>query len=138
MNLKRTLTIAATVFVVLATSALAAPPRSSSLVIRHQLRGCHAWALKGGAFKATQALTLSARGTVTITNNDVMPHTLVQLAGPAARLYSPAMTHIGAVSKVTFARIGVYVFGTKAGEDYMKGVKTIGEDNVLRLVVTVR
>jgi len=26
---------------------------------------------------------------------------------------------------------------TKAGEDYMAGVKTIGEDNVLRLTVVV-
>jgi hypothetical protein len=30
-----------------------------------------------------------------------------------------------------------YIFTTKAGEDYMKGVKTSGEDNILRLVVTV-
>ena len=33
----------------------------------------------------------------------------------------------------------VYTLGTKAGEDYpsMAGMKTVGEDNVLRLVVTV-
>jgi hypothetical protein len=39
---------------------------------------------------------------------------------------------------VTFARAGVYTFKTVAGEDYMKGVKTTGADNVLKLVVTVR
>ena len=36
-----------------------------------------------------------------------------------------------------FAKAGVYTFTTKAGEDYMKGIKTIGEDNVLKLKVTV-
>ena len=39
---------------------------------------------------------------------------------------------------VTFTKPGVYKFTTKAGEDFMSGVKTIGEDNVLRLTVTVR
>ena len=39
--------------------------------------------------------------------------------------------------RVAFAKAGVYRFTTKAGEDYMKGVKTIGEDNVLRLTVQV-
>ena len=38
---------------------------------------------------------------------------------------------------VTFKRAGVYRFTTKPGEDYMKGIKTIGPDNVLRLTVTV-
>jgi hypothetical protein len=138
MSMKRTLRIAAALFAVLTATAVAAPPKSGSLFIRHQTHGCHAWAVNGGAFKPTQTLTLGSRATVTITNNDVMPHTLVQLSGPAAKLHAPAMTHVGAVSKVTFPRAGVYVFGTQAGEDYMKGVKTIGEDNVLRLVVTVR
>ena len=48
-----------------------------------------------------------------------------------------AMTHMGAQAIARFAAKGKYVFTTKAGEDYMKGVKTAGEDNVLRLVVTV-
>jgi hypothetical protein len=41
--------------------------------------------------------------------------------------------------KVTFARSGVYHFVTKQGEDYpaMADMKTIGEDNDLRLTVTV-
>jgi hypothetical protein len=36
------------------------------------------------------------------------------------------------------AHAGVYTFGTIAGEDYVKGIKTVGPDNVLRLVVTVK
>jgi hypothetical protein len=40
--------------------------------------------------------------------------------------------------KAVLAQPGVYTFGTVVGEDYFKGVKTVGEDNVLRLVVTVK
>jgi hypothetical protein len=45
---------------------------------------------------------------------------------------------MGASLKVVFKRAGVYRFTTKVGEDYMKGVKTIGEDSVLTLKVVVR
>ena len=46
---------------------------------------------------------------------------------------------MGASLKVTFTQPGVYHFTTKPGEDYpgMNGMKTIGEDNVLRLTVVV-
>ena len=138
MSMKRTFSVAAALLALLAPTAFAAPAKDASLLIRHQVRGCHSWAVNGGAFKATQSLRLGVGGTVTITNTDVMPHTLVQLAGPRATLHAPAMARMSAVAKVTFRARGVYVLGTKAGEDYMKGVKTTGEDNVLRLVVTVR
>ena len=141
MSTKRTLTISATMLVVilgLAASALAAPSKNGTVTIRHELRGCHSWAVSGGAFKATQMLTLGVHRTLTVTNNDVMPHALLQLSGAKLALQSPLMAHMSATAKVTFPKAGVYVLGTKAGEDYMKGVKTIGADNVLRLVVTVR
>jgi len=52
--------------------------------------------------------------------------------------FPPAMlARMGSSSKVTFTKPGVYKFTTKVGEDYMSGVKTVGEDNVLRLTVTV-
>jgi hypothetical protein len=38
---------------------------------------------------------------------------------------------------VKFPAKGVYKLMTKAGEDYMEGMKTTGEDNVLRAIVTV-
>jgi hypothetical protein len=68
-----------------------------------------------------------------------MPHKLVQLAGPKARLISPAMNHMSAQARIVFAKKGSYRFTTKAGEDYpsMGEMKTIGEDNVLRLNVVV-
>jgi plastocyanin len=122
----------------LTTAAVAASP-TATVTIRHQVQHCHAWAFNGGAFGATARGTVARNGTVTVTNNDVMPHTLYQKSGPKAVFKgSPAMAHMGARVKVAFPKAGVYVFGTKAGEDYMKGIKTLGEDNVLTLKITVR
>lgn len=128
-------------------------PGSASLLIRHQTRGCHAWALNGGPLKATQSVTLRRGGWLEVTNDDVMPHALVKVSGPAVRMVNlrtgnmglgmrgpsavGAMRHMGASTKVFFSKVGVYRFTTKAGEDYMPGVKTVGEDNVLRVKVTV-
>ena len=68
-----------------------------------------------------------------------MPHKLLRVSGPSFSLPKTAnMNHAGATTSLRFTRAGVYRFATKAGEDYMKGIKTVGEDNVLRLAVTVR
>jgi hypothetical protein len=69
-----------------------------------------------------------------------MPHALVQASGPNVKVVVPAMRHMGAIASVRFSKVGVYHFVTKAGEDYKwaSATKTIGEDNVLRLTVTVR
>lgn len=132
--------------VALAAAVAAAPaganapkaPTAAKVMIRHQLRGCHSWSVNGSAFNATQSVTLGRGATITFTNNDVMPHTLLQQGGPAATFFgNAAMAHIGATLKVKFMKAGVYRFTTKAGEDYVAGVKTIGEDNVLRLTVAV-
>jgi plastocyanin len=118
---------------------LAAPPRQAHITIRHQTSHCHAWALNGGKYAAHLDAKVAVGGTITVTNNDVMPHRWLEKSGPNAVLSgSPSMSHIGAKLKVTFPRAGTYIFTTKAGEDYMKGVKTTGEDNVLTLKVVVR
>ena len=113
-------------------------PKAASVVIRHQLHHCHAWSLNGGAYAASQSVTLAKGGTITFTNNDVMPQPLVKLGGGAV-LYAgnKALNKPSSVVRVTFTKSGRYVFGTKPGEDYMKGVNTIGDDNVLKLVVMV-
>jgi plastocyanin len=83
--------------------------------------------------------TVAKGGTISFKNTDVMPHTLFQKSGPkAVFLGNRVMGHMSATVKVVFRTAGVYVFRTKAGEDYMSGVKTIGEDNVLTLKITVR
>jgi plastocyanin len=114
-------------------------PSHSTITIRHQMKGCHAWAVDGGAYRATQRATLARGGTITFVDNDVMPHKVLLTSGPAVRYHgSPAMRHMSASVRVTFRKSGVYKFITKAGEDYPgMAMKTIGEDNVLRLTVRV-
>ena len=125
----------------LATGGLAATtkaPKSATIMIRHQVRGCHTWSVNGGAYRATQSTSLARGGTIRFMNMDVMPHKLVKTSGPAIRFAGkPNMSHMNASVKVTFSKAGTYKLTTKPGEDYMKGMKTIGEDNVLRLTVKV-
>ena len=122
---------------VLAASAGAAPP-SVQVLIRHQVRGCHSWSVNSNAFAATQRLSVSPGTRFTFTDNDVMSHQVVQLSGPKLALHAMNMHKVGAQASLQLFGKGRYVFGTKVGEDYMKGVKTIGEDNVLKLVVIAR
>jgi plastocyanin len=121
-----------------ASSASAHMPQST-LTIRHQLRGCHTWSFDGGAYKASLKIAVARGATLKVIDNDIMPHKLVQLAGPKAKLVSPAMRQMSAQAKVTFPKKGTYRFTTRAGEDYpnMSMMKTIGEDHVLRLTVVV-
>jgi plastocyanin len=132
--------ILATASIAILVAAGAAQAGSgASVVIRHQVRGCHTWSVNGGAFKASQAMRVARGTTVTFTNNDVMPHTLIKTHGPAAVIRHAKMGHMSATATILFSHPGVYVLRTKAGEDYpgMSGMKTIGEDNVLRLTVRV-
>jgi hypothetical protein len=121
-----------------AGSAFAHSPQPK-LTISHQMRGCHTWSFAGGPSKASLKITLARGATLKVIDNDVMPHKLVQLAGPKAKLFSPAMRHMSAQAKIVFPKKGTYRFTTKAGEDYpnMSMMKTTGEDYVLRLVVVV-
>jgi plastocyanin len=141
MFLKRTsivLTLAVTLILTSAASA-ASSPRHASLLIRHQVHGCHAWSVNGGTFAASQSITLRRGSTLTLTNNDVMPHMLVRTSGPLLHILHPTLGHMGAALTVTLTRPGTYRFTTKAGEDYpaMSGMKTTGEDNTLKLTVVV-
>ena len=121
-----------------AGTSSAKAPGQATIRIHHQTRGCHAWALNGSAGRASLSARLVRGGSITFVNVDVMPHKLFLKSGPAVNFRSnPSLRHIGASVKVTFSKAGTYLFKTKAGEDYMPGVKTIGEDNILRLTVTV-
>jgi plastocyanin len=161
MNTKLTLPMLAVLAGVVAgvasapVSAAGSATAPSTLVIRHQVRGCHSWSLGGGAYKPSQTVSIHRGGSLSITNNDVMPHKLVETSGPAVTItrlkagmpgvmglkgtFPPAMmARMNSAAKLTFRTPGVYKFTTKPGEDYMSGMKTIGADNVLRLTVTVR
>jgi plastocyanin len=126
-------------FLLAVTAVATAASPTAKVTIRHQVKNCHAWAFNGGAYVAAAKGTVARNGTITVVDNDVMPHKLFQKSGPKAVFVgNPALAHVGASVKVTFPKAGTYVFGTKVGEDYMKGVKTVGEDNVLTLKITVR
>jgi plastocyanin len=120
-----------------AVASAAAAPGHASVLIRHQTKGCHSWSVNGGAFKASQSITLRRGAVLSVTNTDVMPHTLVLKSGPSLRIAHPKLGHMGASLTLTLTKPGIYHFGTKAGEDYMAGIKTTGADNVLRLTVVV-
>ena len=130
--------LALTILVALAFAGSAvAATNNATLTIRHQTHGCHSWSFNGKTWNPTQRITIVRGGVLTVVDNDVMSHKLIQVSGPKATLTTAAMTHMSAKAHVGFPTKGTYVFKTRAGEDYMKGIKTIGEDNVLKLVVTV-
>lgn len=131
------LAISAATVSALAASAGAAPP-SVQVVIRHQMRGCHTWSVDNNAYAAVQRLTVAPGTMFTFTDNDVMPHRLFLLSGPKVVLHGANMHTMGAHASTQLVAKGRYVFRTRAGEDYMQGMTTIGEDNVLRLIVTVK
>jgi len=143
MQRKQTIRGAALVLVTLAALAVtsAAPAGgTATIAIRHQTRGCHSWAFNSGPFKASQSLRVKAGTVLRFTNNDVMPHKLVQVAGPKVRLAHPNMIKMASSATVKLTQRGVYRFTTKAGEDYAwaGSMKTVGEDHVLQLTVRVK
>jgi plastocyanin len=131
--------VAALGFVSAPNAATTTSPRSVKVLIQHKMRGCHAWSVNGGVFRVSQSARLATGGSATFTDNDIMPHKLILTSGPAVKFVgNAAMNHMGASAKVVFTKVGTYRFTTKFGEDY-KGIamKTVGEDNVLHLTVTV-
>lgn len=144
---------AAAAAILVAPSSAAAPSDSASILIRHQLRGCHTWSLNGGAYRAELDVRLARGGTLTITNNDPMVHKLIRERGPAVtmssiphahlkmvglhRITGPGvMNHMGAALKVTFPRAGTYRFKTEDLGDYFE-LESVGPHNHLMLVVRV-
>jgi plastocyanin len=143
MQGKQTVRGAALAFVALVALAVAsAAPAggTQTIVIRHAMRGCHSWAFSSGPFKPSLSVNVSSGTVVRFTNNDVMPHKLIQTAGPKVRLIHPNMSKMASSATVKLTTKGVYRFTTKAGEDFAwaASMRTVGEDNVLRLTVRVK
>lgn len=138
MSIKRTIPLAAAVALVVVSSAAAGG--TATITISHEMRGCHMWQLGSGKLTPNLEVTLKAGTALRFVNDDIMPHRLIQSAGPRLTLVRPNMNHLSAVSTVKLARKGTYRFTTKAGDDYklFAGHKTIGEDYVLHLTVKVR
>ena len=121
-----------------AAPAAQALPTSVSATIVHVTQGCHTLAVEGAAQSSPNAtIHLATGGVLKLQDNDVMPHRLYRVSGPKPAFTGADMSRMGARSSVTFPTAGTYVLSTKAGEDYMKGVMTVGEDNVLHIRVVV-
>ena len=108
------------------------------LTIQHVQRGCHVWS-NGKRTGSMMRLHLSPGQKLSITDNDVDPHQMLEFAGPARlQMGGPMMMNQG--ETIAFMKKGVYRLGTKTvempGGDEME-VKTVGPDNKLRLVITV-
>ena len=136
--MKHSLVVLAAGIAAAAFTGQAAAASSVAITIHHQKAGCHAWAIGSGAYKVVQTLTVKPGTTLTFTNDDVMGHRLLQLVGPTVGLVGRNMNKMGAHATLVLSKPGAYVFGTKEGNDYYKGVVTTGPDNILRLVVTVK
>jgi plastocyanin len=124
----------------LAVASSASAGRTATITISHQMRGCHMWQLGNGKPHASLSLTFPAGTVVRFVNNDVMPHKLIQQAGPKLLLKGANMNHMSATTLVKLGRKGVYRFTTRPGEDYQwaQSMKTTGEDYVLHLVLRVK
>jgi plastocyanin len=124
----------------LAVTSVAPAHSTAGVTIRHQMRGCHSWSFNSGPFKASLAVNVSTGTVLRFTNNDVMPHKLVQITGPKARLAHPSMSKMASSATVTLTQKGVYRFTTRAGEDYSwaASMKTVGEDHALQMTVRVK
>lgn len=110
-------------------------PAASTLSIVHVQRGCHVWS-NGTKSGATMSMMLAAGGTLRVTDEDVDPHKLIQVAGTKVMLGKAMMT--GDVAQISFPTKGVYKFTTRTLEmPGMAEVKTIGPDNHLMLTVNV-
>jgi hypothetical protein len=111
----------------------AATPAASKVDIVHVMRGCHVWS-DGKRTGARMRMMLSAGGTLRITDDDVDPHKLIQVAGPKVMLGKAMMT--GDVAQISFPTKGVYKFTTRTLEmPGMAEVETQGPDNHLMLTV---
>jgi plastocyanin len=124
----------------LVATAAAPAGGTGTITIRHQMRGCHSWSFNSGSFKPSLLVNVRAGTVLRFTNNDVMPHKLIQAAGPKVRLAHPNMLKMASSATVKLTKKGIYRFTTKAGEDYSwaSSMKTSGEDHVLQLTVRVK
>jgi plastocyanin len=119
-----------------ATSSVSAPGHAS-ILIRHQVQGCHAWSVDGGDFEARQSITLRRGAVLSVLNADVMPHTLILTSGPSLHISNATMGTMASSLKLTLVHAGTYHFTTRPGKDYMAGVITSAKANVLSLTVVV-
>jgi hypothetical protein len=120
-----------------AGSAPRTTTRAVALNIRHVRRGCHVWN-QDGRQAAMMRISLPRGGRLSILDQDLDAHKLVQMSGP--RLMMPATMTMMDTASLRFMRPGVYRLATKTVEvpgAEMPEAPTVGPDNHLQLLVTV-
>jgi hypothetical protein len=120
-----------------AAPATTTTTRAVALSIRHVRRGCHVWN-QNGRQAAMMRISLPRGGRLSILDQDLDAHKLVEVSGPRLMM-PPAMTMMD-TAKVRFTHPGVYRLATKTVEvpgAEMPEAPTIGPDNHLQLLVRV-
>src|SRR5204863_6129285 len=110
-ELMKRLLITAALLTALALVGPAAAGTKGQITIRHQTRGCHTWSYNGGPFTAALVVRIHRGTAITVTDNDVMPHTIVQTAGAQILFQGkPLLNHMGAQVQMSFPKAGAYAF----------------------------
>ena len=87
---------------------------TQKLTIQHVQRGCHVWS-NGRTMGAMMRLHLRPGQKLSITDEDVDPHQMLELAGPMhLRMGGPMM--MNHKQTLSFVKKGVYRLGTKTVE----------------------
>ena len=108
---------------------------AAELTIVHIVQGCHNWT-DGKTIAEKADVTLRHGGRLTILNQDVDIHKVVELAG--TRIATGKGLPMNASVKLRFATPGLYRFKTATSEmPGMPEMKTVGPDFRLMLVVHV-
>jgi plastocyanin len=110
--------------------------QSQEMTIVHIVQGCHNWT--NGSMLAERAdVTMRHGGRLTILNQDVDAHRVVQLSGP--KIATDAKMVMNKSVALRFAKAGTYRFKTTTSEIMgMPKMKTVGADYQLLLTVHVK
>jgi len=110
--------------------------QSPALTIVHIVQGCHNWT-NGSKLAEKAVVTMRPGGVMTILNQDVDAHKVVQLAGP--KIATGKRMVMNATVKLRFPKSGTYRFKTVTSEIMgMPMMKTVGPDYRLLLTVNVK
>jgi hypothetical protein len=120
--------------VLIIANTVAAGAVTKRVAIVHVQKGCHVWSV-GATRTASLRVSLHIGDRLTVVNQDIDMHKLIQVSGPKTNVGAFMMMNQRVLLR--FTRVGVYRFHTRVADMRdMPEVKTIGPDN--KLVLTVR
>lgn len=109
-----------------------------AMSIVHVVRGCHVWVLGSKQVGPTTKITMKRGTRLKLRVSCPMDFDIVQTRGPRLALGRSRFV-AGTTRIVVFRKAGVYrLVARNVQSSEEMGLQTLGEDNVLRLVVRVR